>query len=641
LSFIKNGVLAGIASVEPGGTLYPILSFANNSDSATANFGATEMNFLPAGATSWDGILTSGGRHAATSQILPALQQISGAVGAAPAILNPNDKSVNLSLSNGNLTVISNSANGMVRGTRPGVANRYFEFTFSSIGGGGVGIGVANLTQSLAGYMGDPNGVGYFSTGYSEWPASGFDDVFATFTAGDVIGVHLKASTVDFYKNGTLAGTATALPSGVLYPAVLLVSTGDRGTVNFGASSFLSLPAGATAWSASISSSDHTALVTQILGSLGQTITATTGTGGTAGITLNPADKFTDIVLSNANLRATYTTSRPSENVNVRGNTAGGPDNYFEVVFSTLVSSTSGAGIGVANLSQSLSAYPGDPNGVGWYISGYTEWPGSGYSNNFGSFAAGDVLGVCLRSSSVEFYKNGTLAGTATALPTGALYPVISPANNTDSATVNFGASAFSFAPSGALPWGHFNVGGYVCDGDSLTRGAAQDGVPVVSYPTQLAGITSLPVANMGIDGQSMATMDANYAANIAPLFNASTANVLILEGGGNDLPGGGTATTIGASVRSYCAKARATGFKVFLMTMPPININNDARIDAINADRRSTWASYCDGLIDIAADPAFSDVGNRTYYQTDNTHWRTAADTVVANLVKVATLGP
>jgi hypothetical protein len=132
-----------------------------------------------------------------------------------------------------------------------------------------------------------------------------------------------------------------------------------------------------------------------------------------------------------------------------------------------------------------------------------------------------------------------------------------------------------------------------------------------------------------------MATMDTNYATNVAPHYNALTANILLLEGGGNDIPGGGTATTIGASVRSYCAKAQATGFYVYLMTMPPIGTGDQSVITAINADRRTNWASFCDGLIDIAADSAFSDPTNHTYFQADDVHWTTAADTVVANLVR------
>lgn len=456
IDFSKNGTVVGTASVEPSGSLYPLLSFAHSNDSATSNFGSTDMNFLPAGATSWDGTLTSGGRHAVSPETLPPLQQVAAAISGTPSGFNPNDKSPSVGLSNGNLTVTSNSGTGMVRGVTPGSTGGYFEFTFSAIisGSGNPGVGLANLTQSLAGYMGDPNGVGYFASGYAEWPGSGFDDIFVTYTNGDVIGVYLKASSVEFTKNGTLVGTATTLPSGSLYPAVLVANTGDVGIANFGSTNFAHLPVGATAWNAGgTGTGPRTATAAQTLGALGQ-VAGTMGSGA-AGVILNPADKFTDIVLTNANLSATYTTSRPSGNVEVRGNTPGDPNSFFEVTFSTLVSGTSTAGLGIANLSQSLSTgFPGDPNAVAYYKVGFAAWPGTPGTTFSDTFDVGDVLGVFRKVVSVEFYKNGTLVGTATAVPTGDLYPFISLANNTDAATVNFGASAFAFPPAGSHAWG-------------------------------------------------------------------------------------------------------------------------------------------------------------------------------------------
>jgi hypothetical protein len=53
--FYKNGILVGTANKLPSGTLYPILSLANNTEAATANFGSSPLAFLPAGITSWDG----------------------------------------------------------------------------------------------------------------------------------------------------------------------------------------------------------------------------------------------------------------------------------------------------------------------------------------------------------------------------------------------------------------------------------------------------------------------------------------------------------------------------------------------------------------------------------------------------------
>jgi lysophospholipase L1-like esterase len=246
------------------------------------------------------------------------------------------------------------------------------------------------------------------------------------------------------------------------------------------------------------------------------------------------------------------------------------------------------------------------------------------------------------------------LVGTATQLPAGQLYPVISFANNTESATVNFGATPLSFLPAGSASWdgsqtragggGATTVRGFVCSGDSLTGGYVADaGTTVVPYPTQLANLTGLPAANFGANGWRSYQTDGNYPTREGPAYNAATANVLILEIGVNDIfAGNRSASDIDASVRSFCAQGRATGYRVYLMTIAAAGLTGagESERQAVNADRRANWASYCDGLIDIAANPVFSDSTNRTYYQSDSVHWTTAADAVVANLVKTALLG-
>jgi hypothetical protein len=604
--FYKNGILVGIATKLPSGALYPILSLANNTEVATANFGATPMAFLPNGVSSWDGSQTGTGVG-------------TGGTTSGTA-LSTTDKASSVVLSNSNLTATqSGSSSGMVRGVQSGVADRYFEVKFGTIaaGAGAPGIGVANATQALTNsYPGNPNGVGWFSSGYTEWPQSGTAYNFGNFATGDVLGVLLKASSVNFYRNGILVGTATLLPSGQLYPIISLANDTDSATVNFGATPLQYLPAGTASWDGS-----------------------QTGVSVMSSVTLNPVDKGTDLALSNGNL--TVAATGPFNEERVRATRPGTAGNYFELHIDLLVD----VSFGVSTSAGSNMTYEDGTTGIVMWQNGWVNGS-SGWIQGV-SFATGDTLGVKVTGTAVNFYKNGSLSlSYPNTINPAILYPQIT-LGGTSKVTVNFGATPLSFLPAGSASWdgsqtraGGAAVGGFVCDGDSLTRGAAQDGNPVTPYPTQLAGLTSKPVINLGIDGQSMFTMDANYATNVAPRFNASTANVLILEGGGNDIPGGGTATSIGASVRSYCAKARATGFKVYLMTMPPIGLGDQSVELAINADRRATWQTYCDGLIDIAANPAFSDPTNHTYFQADNVHWTTAADTIVANMVKTATLG-
>jgi hypothetical protein len=194
-------------------------------------------------------------------------------------------------------------------------------------------------------------------------------------------------------------------------------------------------------------------------------------------------------------------------------------------------------------------------------------------------------------------------------------------------------------------------VGGFVCDGDSLTFGLVVSGNPAVNpYPAQLAGLTGKPAINIGQSGAFFTTvsgssgfphLDADYATHVASNYNSSTANILVVQGGINDIYHGATTADIDTAVRSYCAKGRATGFKVYLMTVTASNDFWNSGLEtarlAVNTDRRTNWAAYCDGLIDVDANAAFSDPNNATYFQSDHLHWTTAADTIVANLVKTA----
>jgi hypothetical protein len=371
------------------------------------NFGATSLAYLPVGATSWDGTRTNTPPPATTG-------------------LQPQDKFADIVLSNNNLTATytttRSSGNVNIRGAQSGVAGRYFEVKFSNIATGqpsGPGVGVCNTTQSLSTFPQDPNGAAWFASAFFDYPGS-FGN-WATFAAGDIIGVLLEASDAKFYKNGVLVGTATSLPSGPLYPVISLANNGESATINVGATPLSYLPVGASSWDGSQFGGTGT-------GTGGQTTTSTS-------VALNPLDKAPAVVLSNVNLTATTTTTSGA----VRGTATGAADKYFEVTFGAIGTGTGGnPGVGVANASQILTggSYPGNPNGVGWFSSGYTEWPGSGTGFNFGIFVAGDVLGVLLKASGVQFYRNGTLAGTATALPAGALYPIISLANANDTATV-------------------------------------------------------------------------------------------------------------------------------------------------------------------------------------------------------------
>lgn len=227
-SLYKNGTLVYTVNTLPSGPLYPMLFLSTASESATANFGATTLGFLPSGATSWNG----------------------AQVGSGVASWNPADLS-GVALSGGNLTATGTgpgTGGGQVRGTKAGATGKYFELHIDNAGpSGGTYVGLASASQSLtSGYAGNPNGNCYFNNGYIEWV--GGSGGAAPFVTGDRIGIRLLSGSAEFYLNGTLQFTSGGIPAGPIFPIVGAYTTTSVVTANFGASAFVSAPAGAVAW---------------------------------------------------------------------------------------------------------------------------------------------------------------------------------------------------------------------------------------------------------------------------------------------------------------------------------------------------------------------------------------------------------
>ncbi len=190
------------------------------------------------------------------------------ASGPAPTTLNPADKDASITLSNGNLRATATAATTWVSAratTAKSLGKWYFEATSVSTSLNLV-LGLANSTQSLATYLGNPgsNSVGY---------ASSNGDIKQNFTvlataaswaggnevaeiAVDLTNHLLWARKAGGSWNGTgadpAAGTGgVSILSGTLYPAISVYDVGEADViqVNFGATAFTgTVPAGFAAW---------------------------------------------------------------------------------------------------------------------------------------------------------------------------------------------------------------------------------------------------------------------------------------------------------------------------------------------------------------------------------------------------------
>jgi hypothetical protein len=158
-------------------------------------------------------------------------------------VLNPLQKSSNVTLSNANLTWSTSGASTKVLSTIGMSSGKYYcEFTMAS-DNGNYGIATAQTGISGTNYLGnDANGWCYAMDGNKYTNDSGAA-YGATYTSGDIIGVAFDADngTLAYFKNGVSQGTAfTGLTSGPYFFAQ--GADPSAGSVNFGQRPFSYTP---------------------------------------------------------------------------------------------------------------------------------------------------------------------------------------------------------------------------------------------------------------------------------------------------------------------------------------------------------------------------------------------------------------
>lgn len=285
-------------------------------------------------------------------------------------------------------------------------------------------------------------------------------------------------------------------------------------------------------------------------------VTATGSAAGSATVAagvvgLSATDKYTTISVSADGLTATNL-SALAGNHNVRGNTSGSAGKIFEATCTSINNAaTNTTGFGFANATQSLSIYVGDPNGIAWYAGGYVEWPGSGFSTNWGTFTTNDVITWELLGSTAKAYKNGVLAGTATSLPTGSLYPVVTfGSDSTDSVAVNFGAKAFVNLPAGDTGWNGLtpstgSVGSASGSGSASGAGAAT---------ANSVGASSGTGTATAVGASTAAAIGSAAGLGAATAVGASTARSV------GAATGSGAATAVGATTARSAGASAGSG---------------------------------------------------------------------------------
>ena len=174
-----------------------------------------------------------------------------------------------------------------------------------------------------------------------------------------------------------------------------------------------------------------------------------------------------------------------------------------------------------------------------------------------------------------------------------------------------------------------------MCDGDSLTYGYGSRANR--SYPSQLGLSSSIQVWNLGLAGQTMASMVTVAATLVDPNFVSGQTNVLVIWGGTNDLFGGTAPATVYADLSSYISARCSAGWnKIAVLTCLPRTGDNETNRATYNSLITANTAG-ADVVVDVASNSDLSNDTNGTYFYTDDTHLTAAGYAIVAGMVSSA----
>jgi GDSL-like Lipase/Acylhydrolase family len=178
-----------------------------------------------------------------------------------------------------------------------------------------------------------------------------------------------------------------------------------------------------------------------------------------------------------------------------------------------------------------------------------------------------------------------------------------------------------------------------VWDGGSIIAGHGAG--PGYDFPTQtLSLVPRVCQSHLSITGgATIADMLADAPDEVDAHYRAAgDLNLCVVLAGGGDFHDGASAASVFASLKSYCSKRRAAGFRVVVVTVLPSSdpVTFEATRLAFDGMVRASWKTFADGLADIAADPRIGDTGDnldRQFYGQDGLHPNNAGNAVMASV--------
>lgn len=150
-------------------------------------------------------------------------------------------------------------------------------------------------------------------------------------------------------------------------------------------------------------------------------------------------------------------------------------------------------------------------------------------------------------------------------------------------------------------------------------------------------------VYNLGISGRALTSINAGFAAEIAPLiqyWKARGVRVVVWQGGGsNDLSQGGNAASLRASGQTFVANCRAAGadFVINETMFPRGDFNATLVAERDNYNSTIMTAGIYDLVVDTGRIASLQDFTNATYYVADQIHRKNAAVDILSAVMAPA----
>lgn len=177
-----------------------------------------------------------------------------------------------------------------------------------------------------------------------------------------------------------------------------------------------------------------------------------------------------------------------------------------------------------------------------------------------------------------------------------------------------------------------------VFDGDSRTIGSGGAGPYTSVTMTSLAPGRVLTGRNLGVSGQTVASMSGDAAAQIDGLLRLYEKGVCVIWGGYNDhATDAVSAATIESRIWTYSDARRTAGWKMVVCSeLPANNTGWQAVRDTLNTGIVANYATHADALVNLGADATMGPWAARddTSLYLDKTHPTDAGYAIIAALV-------